>query len=55
MTTEREARKIIAEQLQTAILKARDDGLPRPEAEAVLWRVYRYPPGSSATLLPPLD
>lgn len=43
-------RKIVADALELALVTARDDGLLRPEAEALLWRVFRVPPG---TPLPP--
>lgn len=43
--TEREIRKQIMDALQLAVTIARDDGLPRSDAEAVLVRVYKLPPG----------
>lgn len=43
--TEREIRKQIMDTLQLAVTIARDDGLSRADAEAVLVRVYKISPG----------
>lgn len=43
--TERDIRKSLMDALQLAVTVARDDGLTRADAEAVLVRVYKVPPG----------
>lgn len=41
-----EATKLIETELEIALLKARDDGLTRPQAEAILYRVFKHKPDS---------